>query len=647
MDQPVNRVPGFRFGPFELDSRTGGLRKYGVRLRLPEQSYRVLLALLENHGNLVTREDLRQRLWDDNTFVDFEHGLNLAVTRLRQALGDSAENPSFVETIPRRGYRFIGSVESSSTQVQSDPVPVEPASVQSTVPNGFNAAERKESLVATSVIPDLPMDARAKTWRKVAFAAVIAVVVAGVIWRLRERQPGRGSHLQAIAVLPLTNLTQKGSEDYLAEGLTEELITELGRVNSLRVISRTSVMRYRATVLPLPQIGRELNVDAVVEGTFRRAADRVRITVQLTGIAPEHQIWSNAYDGDTQDLLKLQRQVAQDIALNVQAKLIEKPAKKERHLDLDTYEEYLRGRHFLANRDAVGITKAATYFQEAVRRDPQYAEAYAGLAIAQGLLAMYELEPAESFSRSKAYANKALELDSSLAEAYTARGAAASFWELNWPAAERDFQRAISLDAGSSIAHQWYGEHFVNVADSQHAVSELKRAHELDPVSLTVNSTLGRVYHDTRNYDAAIQQCKKAVDLYPSSSPGHWCLGLALLGKREYRHAVSELERANELGTTPLITRDLARAYAAAGRSKEARRILIALKQRAEKAFVPAYLISMIHGALGENDEAFRWLSEAYVEKDPHLPFLASDPEIDGLRSDPRFATFLQRLPPR
>lgn len=482
---------------------------------------------------------------------------------------------------------------------------------------------------------------------------IAACTLSLVVWLTWHQisEPGSATkrvRIDSVAVLPLANLAPKGGEDYFADGMTEELIIDLARISSLRVISRTSVMRYKGTARSLPEIGRELRVNALVEGTVRRSGDRVRITVQLVRVSPELHLWADAYEGDLHDVLSLQRDVARDIASEIQTKLGVRQVTLPRinkHLDPGTYEDYLRGRHFLAMRNAEAMHKALRYFHRAVQRDAQYAQAYAGLADTYDLLGMYELLPPDkSFPKAKEFASKALELDNALSEACTARAAAASYWEFDWAAAERDFQRAIALDPSSAIAHHWYGEHLINVGNAERALLELKRARELDPLSLAINSTLGRVYRDAHRYGEAVEQCRNTLELAPNFSMGHWCLGQAYMGEQRYLAAVSELELANTLGATPLLASDLGYAYAAAGRSREARVILKALQQKAQSAYVPPYLIGAIYGALGEKDEAFKWLERAYDERDSHITYLALDPEMDPLRSDWRFARLIQRL---
>jgi TolB-like protein/Tfp pilus assembly protein PilF len=469
----------------------------------------------------------------------------------------------------------------------------------------------------------------------------------GMHWgRLREliaRGPSPG-RIQSLAVLPFRNLSSDTEQEYFANGVTEQLITELAGVSPVRVISSTSVMHYKNTTKSLREIARELNVDAVVEGAITRSGTRVRIMVQLVSPSPEQHLWADTYERDINDVLGLQRDVARDIGNRIQTKLASRPARSggNKRLDPETYEIYLRGRHFLARRNAEALNKALACFQEAVRRDSQYAQAYAGLAVTYDVLGMYEfLPPDASFSLVKGFANNALALDDTLSEAYAAR---ASFWEFDWAAAEQDFRRAIALDPNSAFAHHWFGEHFINVGKAERAVSELERARDLDPLSLPVNCALGRVYRDARLFHKAILQCNKAIELDPNFSMGHWCLGQTYLGERQYSAAIPELERANALGTTPLLVCDLGFAYAAAGRSTEARAILKALQQKAQFSYIPPYLIAVIYAALGEKDEAFKWLDRAYHERDSHITYLKLDPEMDPLRSDPRFGILMQHL---
>jgi TolB-like protein/Flp pilus assembly protein TadD len=467
-------------------------------------------------------------------------------------------------------------------------------------------------------------------------------------WSVPLRAGQSSPSIQSIAVLPFRSLPPDPEDDYLADGLTEQLITELEKLGSLRVISRTSIMHFKNTTRTVSEVARELNVDALVEGTIQRSADNVRMTVQLVTPSPERHLWAHAYEGEMRNVLDLQHDLARDIGRNIRSNLSEmrpfNPA-SVRQADPQTNENYLRARYFLARRNADSMYKARTYFEAALVREPRYAPALSGLAVAYDLLGMYEvLPPNESFPKAKASADEALRLDGMLAEAYTARGAAASFFDLEWSAAERDFQRAIAINPSLSLAHQWYGEHLIAVGKAQRAVAELERARDLDPLSLVINATLGRVYRDARRYNEAIQQCRKTLELDPHFAMGHWCLGQVYIGQHRYTDAISELQLANGLGTTPLILRDLAWAYAAAGNKSKAIRILNGLRQTAQSAYNSPYSFAAISAALGDKDAAFGWLEKAYEERDCHIGYLALDPEVDPLRRDPRFTSLLARL---
>ena len=610
-----------RFGAFELNTTTGELRKHGRKIRLQGQSLKILLCLLEEPGESRSREELRRKLWGSGTFVDFDHGLNVAVNRLRERLGDSAEAARYIETMGGAGYRFVGLVEAGDSP-QPEPEPAE----------------------------NLPRDRNPTTaWLVLAVACPLLLLAFAFFYRdlLPKEAESEDFRIESVAVLPLTILAVDESESYLADGMTEELITELARLGRFRVISRTSIMRYKKTSRSITDIGRELNVDAVVEGTVRRSGDRVRVTVQLVRASPEHHIWADAFEGDIRDVLNLQRDVAGKVANKIRGKLPPPKAatlRANKRLDPETYEDYLRGRHFLARRNAEAMSKAAEYFQRAVHRDPQFAEAFAGLATTYDLLGTFGiLPPEECFPQAKDFARKALQLDGTLAEAYAARGHAADFYDLDWSASQQDFQRALVLDPSSAFAHHWYGEHFIAIGKAEWAVSELKRARQLDPLSLPIISTLGRAQIYAHHYGEAVEQCRKVLELEPTFAMGHWCLGLAHTAAREYSMAVAEFERANELGTTPLYVCQLACAHAALGETVHARAMLQILLQKARTTHVSPYFLARIYATLGDKDEAFRWLEMAFDKRD-HLAFLPLDFWTDTIRSDPRFLALFRRL---
>jgi TolB-like protein/DNA-binding winged helix-turn-helix (wHTH) protein/Tfp pilus assembly protein PilF len=617
-----------RFSRFELNVETGELRKSGSKIRLQGQSLRILLCLLEEPGRLWSREDLRSRLWPNGTFVEFDHSLNVAVNRLRERLGDSAEKPRYIETVPGVGYRFVAPVETANETAHPVlPVPELP-------------------------VPAVPSPVRYPALVRTFLASACSLLFVALVWFAWARKEmhqtaAEESLIHSVAVLPLADLTAGSNEDYFADGMTEELITELGRVSSIRIISRTSIMQFKKSVRSLPEIGRQLNVDALVEGTVRRSGDRVRITARLVSTAPEHLIWQKAYEGDLRDVLILQSDVAHDIAGNIETKLARQrgpSAVPNKRLDPETYEDYLRGRYFLARRTAESMNTAANYFQRAVQRDPQYAQAYVGLALAYQLLGSYEvLPPDKSYPLALRFANKALELDDTLSEAYSARANSECNYEFDWAGADRDYRRAIALEPNSAQAHHDYGEYFTVLGNSEGAIAELKIARELDPLSLPLFNAIGRMYREAHQYDEAVKQCEQSLVLDPNFSMGHWCLGQVYLAKRQYAEATSEMKRANELGTTPLIVCDLGCIYAASGKKTEARAILHSLESKSQFNYVSPYLIASIYSQLGEKDEAFNWLEKAFDRRDG-ISYMVADPMMDPLRSDPRFADLIQRL---
>ena len=624
--------PTLCFGRFELNRETGELRKSGIKIRLRGQSLQILQCLLEEPGRLWSREDLRSRLWPNGTFVEFDHSLNVAVNRLRDRLGDSTEKPRYIETVPGVGYRFVASVESPNETPHPDlhrPEPGPELPVPAIRSSG-GSPKLLRSYVAVG-------------------CALLLAFLAWSAWKGTATHPAAAekSLIRSVAVLPLTEIGASASDEYFADGMTEELITELGRVSSFRVISRTSVMQYKNGVRSVPEIGRQLNVDALIEGTVRRSGGRVRITARLVSTASEHLIWQKAYEGDMRDVLMLQSDVAHDIAGNIRTRLAPQEARGAvayKRLDPETHEDYLRGQYILDRRTAESMNSAVEYFQRAVQRDPQYAQAYVGLATAYELLGSYEvLPPDKSYPLAIKFANKALELDDTLSDAYSARATAEDGYEFDWAAAERDFQRAIALDPNSVLAHHGYGEHFTGVGKPERAIAELKIARELDPLSLPLMNAIGRMYREAHQYDEAIQQCKQSLVLDPNFAMGHWCLGQAFLAKRQFAEATSELRRADELGTTPLIVCDLGCAYAASGKKVEARAILNSLKKKSQFTYVSPYLIASIYSELGENDEAFKWLDKAYDTRDG-LSYLVADPMMDPLRSDPRYLRLINRL---
>jgi len=403
----------FRFGVFELDLGAGELRKNGLRVRLQEQPFLVLATLLERPGEVVSREELQKKLWPADTFVDFDHGLNKAINKVRDVLGDSAESPRFVETIARRGYRFLAEVKAvDTTPVRGPELPAQPQLGVTALDRPDHASKfAKPNYLRSSV-----------TWKISVFVLLVSIAFLGT-WMIRSRNHGP-SVIHSLAVLPLESLSSDASQDYFADGMTDELISDLGQISALRVISRTSVMTYKHVRKPLPQIARELNVDAVVEGTVLRSGDRVRITAQLIEASTDKHLWSQSYEGELRDTLALQNEVARAIADQIRINLNpqeQAALKKVAVVDPEAYEPYLKGRYFWNKRTADGLSKAIEYFNEAIERKPDYAQAYAGLADSYALAGDWKyglLAPREAYPKAKAAATKAIALDDTLGEAH-------------------------------------------------------------------------------------------------------------------------------------------------------------------------------------------------------------------------------------
>ena len=444
-----------RFGVFEVDLRAGELRKRGVKIKLQDQPFQILQILLERSGEVVTREEIRGRIWPADTFVDFDQGLNNAIKRLRESLSDSPDNPRFIETIPRRGYRFIGMTGSST--------------------------------------------------------------------------PGR---MRSLAVLPLENLSHDPQREYFAEGLTEALITTLAKIGELRVVSRTSAMLYKNVRKPLREIARELEVDAIVEGTVLLAGHRVRITAQLIDAAKETHLWAESYERDLRDVLALQSELAQAIAREVQVKLTPQERAhlaQTRPVDPEAYEAYLKGRYHWNRRSREGLGKAIHHFQQAITSDPNCAAAYSGLADCISLLGWWAFVPPEQgCAKGKALALKALDLDPDLAEAHASLGWASAYYDYDFPKSQREFQRAIELNPHYATAHAWYGLTLSMIAYHEEALAEVKLGVRLDPTSAINTGMLATVYWFARQYDGSF---RASMALSPRSRP---CLFSTPLGNRDF-----------------------------------------------------------------------------------------------------------------
>jgi TolB-like protein/DNA-binding winged helix-turn-helix (wHTH) protein/Flp pilus assembly protein TadD len=627
-----------RFGLFELDLRSGELWKQGRKVRLEGQPVQILVCLLERSGELVTRDELRERLWPADTYVNFEHGLNAAVKRLRRALNDSADNPRFVETLPRRGYRFLAPVESvradEDIPVVTEVPPEKPVSATEEPPHSED--DRTLEPVHWLLAHKKPV---------FALLLVLAILIA---WMLRPKN-SQSPAIQSLAVLPLENLSGDPSQDYFSDGMTDELITELGQISGLRVISRTSVMTYKGARKPLPQIARELNVETVVEGTVMRSGNQVRITAQLIEAPADKHLWAQSYEGDVRQTLTLQRQVARAIAEEIHIELTSHDRdvlKSVKTVNPDAYEAYLKGRYFWNKRTADGMKKAIDYFNQAIEKDPNYAQAYAGLTDSYALAGDWKygvLAPKEAYPKAKAAAIRAIELDNTLGEAHISLAFCLDGFDWNFASAGREFARGIELSPGYATGYEWYGWHLASLGRNDEAVAEVKKAASLDPLSLIISSDLAEELLIAHRYDEATEQARKTINMDSFFAPAHYVLGQALVQKHMYKEAIAELQRAVELseGSTA-FTANLAYAYAVSGSRNEAVEILNDLKNRPQNGFSNAPEIALVYVGLDQKDQAMSWLEKAFEES--FSPWVLMRPAFDPLRSDPRFQNLLHRI---
>ena len=603
-----------RFGVFEVHG--GELRRQGVKLRVQEQPLQVLVVLLQRAGEVVTREELQRRLWPADTFVDFDRGLNRAVNKLREVLGDNSESPRWIETIPRRGYRFIAPVELNHTLAP-------PSRAES--PRAVTGRRLKPTTI----------------WTLVLLALGLSIV--GLYKRLSAELP-----LRSLAVLPLQSLSGDEAQQYFADGMTDGLITEIARIRSLRVISRTSIMQYKGTQKPLAVIGKELGVDSVIEGTILYSGNKVRITAQLIRVSDDRHLWSEKYERTLDDTLKLQADVAEMIASQIRAKIEprERAAfQRERRVKQQAFEAYVEGSYFGSKTSEESLNKSVALLKKAIELDPGYAQGYAGLSHSYYVLGMLGMRPAnDAYPAAKAAALRALELDGTIGEAHNTLAEVERGYHFNWAAAEVEFKRALELNPSYALAHSGYAGVLSNMGRHQEAIAEAVRARELDPVSVSAHTALGRILYRARRYDDSIAAALKAVELDSNDPSPLWWIALCHEEKGKLELAIDELQKAvARSGNGTLSLALLANAYAKAGQRAEAMKILEELKVLSLKRYVSPVDLAVIYTGLGDRESALIWLTKAYELRTMRIQQL---PEaiFDSLRGDPRFQALARRL---
>lgn len=614
-----------QFGPYSLDLRSGELRKFGTKIKMGEQSFQILLLLIEAQGEMVTREELRTKLWARDTFVDFDHGLNSAVQRLRDCLSDSAENPNWIETIPRRGYRFIGDVDWQKKNGAA------------AVPATDNELSRSLETPASMVRP-----ASRKMTQWVVAAAILILFVAGLIvaYRIRAQSQKRRSArmIRSVAVLPLANLSGDPNQDYFADGLTDELTTMLAKNRALRVVSRTSSMQYKGAKRSLPEIARELNVDGILEASVERVGNRVHMTVQLIYAPSDTHVWAETYDRDLQGAFSIPEELAQTVAKEVDAATA--GYVKPLYVNPEAHDAYLRGRYFWF---AGNTKRSLEYFQKAVHIQPDYAAAWAWLGNTYGLRAVDDEVPAgEVTAQVEAAARKAVELDDSLPDAHAALAAWYFFFAWDLARADAESRRAVELDP--SIAENHHLRSYVLAAMNRNdeALQEQKRSFEINPFAKPWN--LGYTYLQLRQFDAAIAELRMRADAAPNEplirfdlSEAYWCKG-------QWNESERELEKGLELIAQPENAAASHRAFDRGGEKAVEELGVRDVLSRARKGYVSPYAIAQAYAYAGDQGNTLKFLEQSYREHHPWLIMLRGEPMFDFVHSERRYRALIKKI---
>ena len=612
----------YRFGSFRLDPDTRVLLRNGDVVRLPPKAIDTLLVLLQSAGQCVGKEALIQAVWPD-TFVE-ENNLAHHVSVLRGTLGNGEGGRAYIETIPKRGYRFVGEVKEATD-------------------DAGDVAERAPAEPSRALTGSRPT--RRKQAAAIALPALGALVV---VWLLNYRGPS-APLFESLAVLPFQNLSGDPRQEYVSDGLTEALIGEVAKIGALRVISRTSVMRYKDDRKPLPQIARELNAGAVIEGSIARFGDRIRVSVQLLDGAKDKHLWAETYERDLAEIPKLWGEVAIGIAREIRARI--QPAERVRlagrPVKRDAFEAYLRGRYYWNKRTAENIHKAIEFFRKSIDEDPAYARAYAGLADCYNQLGTVLIggqPPAEIRPLAIASAKRALEIDPELAEGHAAL-AYARLYDWEWAAAEEGFQRSIGLNPSYSSAHLWYS-HYLSIGKRpDEALREARLAHQLDPLSPIIQTQIGWILQHAGRYDEAIQELRKVLETDPDYVWALWRIGSCYASKWMFQEGIDALEKAATLsGRSASILGTLAETYGLAGRKDEARKLLNELAALSRQRYVPAIAFAHAYIGLGDSERVLEWLEKAYQQRENGIAYLSLWNDDGGYRSDPRFHELLRRV---
>jgi TolB-like protein/DNA-binding winged helix-turn-helix (wHTH) protein/predicted negative regulator of RcsB-dependent stress response len=639
----LNTFARARFGDYVADFDAFELRKHGTRLKLQDQPFQILKILVRRPGQLVTREELCTELWPDSTFVDFDAGLNAAVRRLRDALCDSAEEARYIQTVPRHGYRFIAPVE-----ILAEPSHI-PSGELAPKPTNTNGQLDAGATGPTPVVPASPVLQARGIWRTAFVVACILLLAMGlgaIVLRpnVRARHSCEG-RIFSVAVLPLQNLSGDPAEDFFADGMTDALITNLAQSSSLKVISSTSSMRYKNPHKGVPEIGRELKVGWILEGSVARAGNHVRVSVQLVDTATDQHLWARQYDGDMHDVLQLQSDIASAVALEVTGKLtyFDKEPSKLRQVNPQAYEAYLKGQYFLNKWSGDGFQKAKAHFEQSINLDPSFADAYAGLAEYYASVAFLDIvPPREASLKSEELLAKTLGMDDRSVKAHTLLGMLKFQFHCDPVGAKKELDYALQLNPADMAALDYHSYYLLELGRTDQAIAEKQQVLDHNPVAVITNAELALYLLQAGRTDEAISRLEKALELDPNYPAAHMRLGFAYTNKKQYDRAAIEFQRAIALDNQPMRVARLGEVYALAGNRQEAVQAIDQLRAMAKRQFVTPTMIAMVHARLGNTAAALEWLNQAKPEDDPKI----TDPAFDNLRTYPQFKTLEAHLKP-
>lgn len=629
-DTPLRGTPVIRFGPYEVNVESGDLRKFGYRIKLQPKSFLVLQALLEVPGEMVTRDELKTRLWPENTFVEFEASLNVAVRRLREALSDDAQAPTYIETVPKHGYRFISTMEL---------VPIAPP--MTLRPELVPIAEQPASELDLSAAHVSP---RRSLWKLLVPALALLILVAtGIFWWKRSTITAQKPIASSIAVLPFADMSPEKNQQYFSDGLAEELLNHLAKTPGLRVAARTSSFQFRDHNADHAAIGQKLDVATILEGSVRKEGKRVRISAELVKADDGFQLWSNTYDRDLNDVFAVQDDIARAITGELKLRLFSAHSTEapQHGTNSEAYNAYLEGRYFFERRTHDDLNRAQDYFQQAVKLDPNYARAWSALAWV--LIARAENAQGASFEQGyhdgRMAAERALQLDPGLAEAQAAIGRIKRDYDWDWTGADAAFQKALALEPQNSVVLQGASSLQASLGHFEDAVALNRRAVEVDPLSVGAHLALGMHAHYAGHLDLAIDAYQKSLAISPQGPEAHYLLGVVYLSKSQAQQALAEFEKI-PAGSERTVGEAL--AYSALGKKAEADASLQKLiNDYHEQA---AFQIAEVYAFRGEADPAFQWLEVARSHKDAGLASIKGDPLLKNLYKDPRYAAFLRNM---